>query len=503
MNLLLNERLAGPRDNQGNLLGNQEPRIRSVPEYEFTSGVEAIELAASAGLILDPWQELAVLDILAEDDRGLWAAFEAALIVARQNGKGSVLEAIELAGLFLFGERLIIHTAHEFKTAAEAYLRIKFLIENTPELHKKVKQYHGSHGEEGITLKSGQRLRFLARSKGSGRGFTCDRLIYDEAYELSAASVAASLPTMSARPNPQVIYTSSAPLDTSTTLRAVRNRGMHKEGTDWSSLAYLEWSARPKGYDIDDKGRELSTELDDRRAWSDANPGLGYRLREEFIGKERSAMTDLDFGRERLGLVDDLEVNAVLRPEKWEELRDIDSILLDPVVFAMDTNPDRTWSTISVAGLNPYKKTHVEVVDRRRGMSWMVDRMVELVDDWEPSRILVDAMSPAAALIPMLAERGIEVEVTNTTEYGRACTMFFDMYEEGNLVHIGQNQLTAATEIATKRKMGDGGVWGWARFDSGDISPVVSATLAVYGYHVAQSEKEEETESTVVILRRR
>jgi hypothetical protein len=36
------------------------------------------------------------------------------LVVPRQNGKGTILEARELAGLFLFGES-ILHTSHEFR----------------------------------------------------------------------------------------------------------------------------------------------------------------------------------------------------------------------------------------------------------------------------------------------------------------------------------------------------------------------------------------------------
>ena len=47
---------------------------------------------------------------------------EVALIVSRQNGKGSILEALELAALFLDDfippRGLILHSAHEFKTAA-------------------------------------------------------------------------------------------------------------------------------------------------------------------------------------------------------------------------------------------------------------------------------------------------------------------------------------------------------------------------------------------------
>jgi hypothetical protein len=44
---------------------------------------------------------------LGEKATGSWAAFTVGLMVSRQNGKGSILEARELAGLFLLGERFL------------------------------------------------------------------------------------------------------------------------------------------------------------------------------------------------------------------------------------------------------------------------------------------------------------------------------------------------------------------------------------------------------------
>jgi hypothetical protein len=42
------------------LEGVQTPRIMSVPEYHSTAGPEVVELAAMAGLYLDPWQQLVI-----------------------------------------------------------------------------------------------------------------------------------------------------------------------------------------------------------------------------------------------------------------------------------------------------------------------------------------------------------------------------------------------------------------------------------------------------------
>lgn len=211
------------------LLGSQTPRYHLVPPARSSAGPEAVELAASAGLVLDPWQVDVLEGALGERDDGSWAASEVGLVVPRQNGKGGIVEARELAGLFLFDEKLILHSAHEFKTAAEAFRRLRDLIVNTPDLLAQVapRGIHTSHGEEGIELRTGQRIRFVARSTGSGRGFTGDLVILDEAYNLSGATISALVPTMSARPNPQLWYTSSAPLprQESDILRRLCRRG--------------------------------------------------------------------------------------------------------------------------------------------------------------------------------------------------------------------------------------------------------------------------------------
>jgi len=209
------------------LLGAQTPRYQLVPPAKSSAGPDAVDLAASAGLILDPWQELVLEGALAEAPDGRWAATEVALVVPRQNGKGGILEARELAGLFLFEERLILHSAHEFKTAAEAFKRLLFLIQNTPDLEQRVHRVRTAHGDEGIELKGGQRIKFVARSTGSGRGFAADCIILDEAYNLSDAGMSALFPTMAAIRNPQLWYTSSAPLprQESDTLRRLCKRG--------------------------------------------------------------------------------------------------------------------------------------------------------------------------------------------------------------------------------------------------------------------------------------
>jgi phage terminase large subunit-like protein len=294
------------------LLGDQSPRLLSLPPFDDAdSGARAVRLAALAGMRLDPWQEL-VLEAGLRRRGAKWAAFEVCLILARQNGKGTVLEALELAALFLLPDvRLILHSAHEFKTAAEAFLRVRALIEDRPDFERQVARIRTAAGAEAVELKDGKRLRFVARSSGSGRGFTSDLVILDEAYKLGDQEMAALLPTLSARPDPQVWYTSTAGNRDSVQLGRVRERGVAAGGA--ASLAFLEWSA------------EETADPADPVTWAQANPGLGRRIAVDYIERERSALAPEAFARERLSIGDYPVAGAgewsVVSKDAWDACR--------------------------------------------------------------------------------------------------------------------------------------------------------------------------------------
>lgn len=428
-----------------------------------------------------------------------WAAFEVGLIVSRQNGKGSILEARELAGLFLLGERLIIHSAHQFDTSKEAFERILVLIEDTPELMREVSRITRSHGEEGIELKNGQRLRFRTRTKGGGRGFTADCLILDEAMYLGAPQISALMPTLSARPNPQLWYTGSAGDKDSTQLGRVRARAMR--GDD-PRLFFAEWSIDSCTafcpHDCEEHDRH-----DDVESYAKANPGLGIRISVEHVESERRSMDAETFACERLGVGDwpvDGDQWAVIGEDSWDAREDGDSeIVGTPLVLAVDTTPDRSYSCISAAGGNGAEQTHVEVTsidgvyDHRPGTQWVVPRLLKIFAALKPDAVVIDKASQAGSFITELEESGIEVITPVAREYAQACGEFYSgiVPRKGNepdIVHIGQRPLTHAVAGADKRDLSD--MWAWSkRLSSSDISPLVSCTLAAWGYKKLVLEK--------------
>jgi phage terminase large subunit-like protein len=458
-------------------LGVQVPRVFVDPPRVSSEGADAAELAASVGLHLDEWQRLALDVGLGRRDDGRWSAFEVGIIVGRQNGKGSVLEARELAGLFLLDEQLILHSAHEFKTSQEAFRRILSLIENSDWLYKQVARVRTSHGEEGIELRNGNRLRFVARSTGSGRGFTGDCIVFDEAYRLPPAMMAALLPTLSARPNPQLWYTTSTPGivdENSQQMRQTRARAL---GDSPGRLAWLEWSC------------EADTDPGDPDAWATANPALGIRIDHEFVMAEKDAMPEEAFLVERLGVwPSELDAGRVIGDEQWGALCDPDTDAVDPVAFAIDVAPDRSSSCIAVGGERSDGLSHVAVVDHKRGTRWVVERVVELVERWSPSAVVLDAGGPAGSLVAELEDAGVELTLMSAREHAQACGLFFDQVSAGQLRHRDDPRLTTAITGAVTRPMGD--AWAWGRkLSTTDISPLVAVTLALWAHRSAVADK--------------
>jgi hypothetical protein len=478
------------------LFGVQTPRILLAPAAtDDTSWADdCIELAASAGLILDPWQRLALKYALSTRPNDTWAAFEVALIVSRQNGKNGILEARQLAGLFLFGERLQLHTSNKFNSSIEAFVRIRELITNCDALRKRVKRMPTSHGDEGIELfgrakgggDTGARLKFMARGPGSGRGFSGDTIYFDEAYNLDTGDVAAMLPTMSAKSmtgNPQLWYTSSAGWEISTQLGDVRKRGIEGEST---RLAFMEWSVDEHDFDPDN-----------REGWAQANPALGIRISEDHIAAERDAMrSDPErFARERLGVGSypaGAETWSVIPRKVWDELT-TEAVMLDPVVFALDVTPDRSRTSIAACGADTDGHPLVELIAHGGGTSWSTDRLRDLIEAHPRSRgVVVSPRGPAGSLLPEIRDMldGIRKDklliTPSAMDEAQACSGLYDAATDSmSLRHRGQAPIATALAGARQKNLSEG-AWTWNRKSvTVDISPLWAITLAKWGHETA------------------
>lgn len=438
---------------------------------------------------MDDWQKAVLTEILGVNELGRWVHFEIGLNVARQNGKGAVLEARELAALFLTGEKLAVHTAHEFATSQEHFRRVEELIQNTPELHKQVKDrsgYRHSHGDESINLKNGNRLVFKTRTKSGLRGFAgVDFLSLDEAMILNEASHGAMMPTLRASQaprGPQLMYSGSAVdqeiHDHGVVWTRVRERGLAQDPED--SLAYFEYSVDAEH--PDDVSDEMAI---DRENWKRANPALGIRITEEHMEREYRSMAARTFAVELLGVGDwpatDISSDLLITPEQWADVEDPTSVLMDPVCIAFDISPER-HASILAAGRNDQGKFGIEVIHSRSGTGWVAERMEHLYRNHEVAEVVCDGFGPSAAIARLIDDAGITVRRMDSGDYGKACGFFVDAVGEKTLRHIGQQELDHAIRGAKARPLVDR--WAWSRTKSTvNISPLVAATLALYSAH--------------------
>lgn len=454
--------------------GSVEPRVWTYPPAVGSSGDEIADFCAVNGLVLDDWQRLALRTATAEKKGGRWAAGEVGLIVPRQNGKGAILEAREIGGLFLLGERSIIHTAQQFRTATDAFQRILSVIEGSPDLNRRKKKVLNSPIEKSILLDTGAKIQFIARGPNSGRGLSkTDLLVFDEAYDLTDGELEALVPTMTAARDPQVWYTSSAGKEHSIVLSKLRERGL-KPAPD-TTLAYMEWSIPQP------KPDEPAPDVTDPVLLAQANPALGTRVTPDFLKLERGSLSQAGLLRERLGVFDLVpSLGGVFPPGTWEVTSDEKSSIEGALTFGLDVAWDRASASISACGYRPDGVLHLETVENRPGTDWVSAVLVEKTRR-NGGAVVIDPGSPAGSLIEDLKKAGVHVLEVTARDYAQACGWLYDAVKDGEVRHLPESELDSAVAGAQMRELA--GAFAWDRKkQTADITPLVAVTLACWGF---------------------
>lgn len=487
------------------LIGDQRPRLESVPVFIQSSGYDAIALAHEAGLDLDDWQQHILIGALGRRADGKWSARRVKILVSRQNGKGSILEARELAGLYLFKtDRLLIHTAHEHKTASEHYIRIWSLIQNTPDLSRRVVRHSSAYGREFIQLKAGptvilgsaghevirqesSRLLFIARTGSSGRGFTGDFIAFDEDMTLKKAQVGASLPALGARPNPQTFFTGSAGDKDSEQLAMVRRQGVDAiEGKrPVGRNAFYEFSIDWHTEECE-PGCTLHDDPESERAVARANPSYNIRRSKDAVDAERDELSPDQFAREILGVgVYPAPADGwLVIPKKWYEITADKSDAPERVtgpVFAIEVAPDRSSAAISVVGRRSDGFYGLQIVEHREGTKWIVKRAQEIDAKWHPKAWVLDKRAATNTVITELERAGLTVELMGAQQVAEASGQMYDAFKDDTIRHYGQASLRTAMAAVDQRKLSES--WAFDRLNSvADQSPLMSAAFALWGY---------------------
>jgi len=486
-------------------VGSQPPRVLRCPETRVTSRVEdVLDLWSLIGRTLDPWQEVVVDAATSVDGSGRWAATEFGFLVSRQNGKGDILAALAAAHLFLWpkpdGEpKTLVHSAHQFKTAREAFRRLSRLIRSKPLLMREVLSIRDAHGEEGIELKNGNRLLFLARSRNSGLGFTIDMMFCDEAQELSSAALDAVLPTLSAPSNTQIVFAGTVPdeLNESEVWEGLRDRGRSGSGlrTGWVEF-------NPEGSDDPDKVALL--DVTDPVVLRAGNPAVGYRagLTLETVQDEASRMSRSSVLRLRLSVWPNKPAEVVARLSELDMSAWRRHAGDYPVVGAVEGTViavalGRHGGFATVAAARRYDSDQIMVEHKRtdRQTRWVAEYVKQLKSELGNALVVIDPKN-ATPIIAAFEQAKIKFLAMNLDEIASAHAIFIEYVNDGSVIHRDQVEVTSSLESATTRALGRAGQTWEASELSKPITHAQAVTWAVWG--VLKSEARPARKPTIV-----
>jgi len=296
-----------------------------------------------------------------------------------------------------------------------------------------------------------------------------------------------------------VVYGSSAGLAESGVLRAIRDRG--RPGGD-PRLAYFEWCSRPPSQ-VCAAGDACTHALnaagcgcDDPANWHAANPAMGRRITAEYIAAERRALPPAEFGRERMGWWDDpAEGFSPLDAALWGRRADPHSQVSGRVALGFSVRPDLSAAAVAVGGRRADGLGHGEITDHRPGTAWLVGRLAELAERWDPCVTVLNASGQAAAVLKALNERGFEAVtaggdvppgrrrlwVLGAREHAQACGALVKDVIDGGWRHLGQAPLDAAVEGVRTRPLEDAYAWSHKN-SAADICPLEAVTVARHGF---------------------
>jgi hypothetical protein len=178
----------------------------------------------------------------------------------------------------------------------------------------------------------------------------------------------------------------------------------------------------------------------------------------------------------------------VISENAWEALGDRDLKPGFPLAFAVDVTPARGMACISSAGpVLGWQRMCVEVIDHHRGTEWVIPRLVELIERWDPCGVVVNPGSNANSLLKPLRNALIQsninpdvVKTPTVREVSEAYGQFYDRVTDSkDLRHAKQADMDLAVSLALRRKA-SGGSWVWDWNSPGDVTPVTTATLAAW-----------------------
>jgi phage terminase large subunit-like protein len=458
--------------------GVQTPRIHSKLNDLPSKGQEMIDFATELGINLMEWQKFVCIHGHKVRADGRWAHSELGLIMARQQGKSTLMMLRILTGMFVWGEGLQLASAHRLTTSLETFRQIVALMEANPKLEKEVKKIRWQHGAEEIEL-FGNRRFVVKAANNAARGLSKPETIHlDELREYKDEDAWSSMRySMMAAKNPQVWIYSSAGDQHSVILNKLRERALASATTN-DPIGWFEWSAEPDAPILLPSG-EMNWP-----AFAQANPSLGITIHPDNLKAVINDPPDIVRTEVLAQWVD--TINSAIDAQKWG-LCQTDPIPLDPdkeTWFGLDLSPDRKFGALVATQKLPGEKFNLVLLH-----TWSNDYSINdlaVANDIAPYvrkynvQTVAYSKRTAQAVASRLVPAGIPITDMDGAIYAESCDRWLGAINSHRLQHGGQDELTQQTLSAAKLPYGDGSWIIGRRASRVAVCAAVASALATY-----------------------
>lgn len=450
-------------------MGCQDPSVRISPKYDKSDGQRAAKILRFGGLVLDPWQMEVLDDWMAYSPGQKWINKTCGGSVPRQNGKTCLIGGRADAGMIMYNEQ-VLYTAHLQKTATETFEEMASFFDSD-NLRKYVKDIKTALGREQIILKSGARVKFLARTRNGGRGQHGDLLIFDEAQELDSDQQASFLPAISASLNPQTIYVGTPPDPNAdgTVFRGIRTKAL--DGST-KSMAWFEFSVDKIG-DVTDTNR-----------WVATNPALGRRILLSTIEGECEQLDDDTFARERLGWWTPIVTqrkDLAIAEDIWDACASDELKPEGKTAYGVKFSADGSEVCLCGAVIPKEGPARISLIERKPtglGTKWLADWLNERYK--KAACVVIDGKNGVDVLVEKIADtwkyKGSVIR-PSARDVIAAVGMLMDGLSEQTLTWYSQQDALKHSAISSVKRPISGG-WG---FGGEDSTPIEACALALWG----------------------
>jgi len=464
-----------PRSELG---GVQTPRIHSKLTDLPSKGQDMIDLATELGINLMEWQRFVCIHGHKVRPDGRWAHSELGLIMARQQGKSTLMMLRILTGMFVWGEGLQLASAHRLTTSLETFRQIVALIETHPKLEKEVKKIRWQHGAEEIEL-FGNRRFVVKAANNAARGLSKPETIHlDELREYKDEDAWSSMRySMMAAKNPQVWIYSSAGDQHSVILNKLRERALASATTN-DPIGWFEWSAEPDAPILLPSG-EINWS-----AFAQANPSLGITIHPDNLKAVINDPPDIVRTEVLAQWVD--TINSAIDAQKWG-LCQTEPIPLDPeqpTWLGLDLSPDRKFGALVATQKLSGERFNLVLLH-----TWSNDYSLNdlaIANDIAPyvrkynTQTVAYSKRTAQAVASRLVPAGIPITDMDGAIYAESCDRWLGAINSHRLQHGGQDELTQQTLSAAKLPFGDGSWVIGRRASRVAVCAAVASALATY-----------------------